>query len=706
MVVAAAQAATLDGQVRERGSGDPVDIAWVRVADVEVRTDRDGRFSLEVPEGTHRVVVASEVHAPQELEITVPGLPVTVWLVPDAAPLEIVVEARRASPHVSRQVLDRERVLETPGTHADPLRLIQALPGVTLTPEYSPASGDIALRGSAPAESRIYVDDVELPYLYHFQEYASVIHTRLLDEVAVYPSTFGAGYGDSTGGVVAVSTQRPDPAKLHGGANVNFIMGGGYATAPLGEGTAAAVSGRRSYLDLAEDSNDQYTLWPVFWDYLGQVDHEAGADQRYRLIALGAGDSYGRYAGDTELLDPLEQEDNPAFTYRRAFHALIGQAHNRTGEVDLRTSVGAVRDRGSGTLPASSELRDEDYLVLRHQLLAWSGDRDWLSAGLDARLSRLQRLADPTGAIPELTREAPMLARGLAVDERQVRLGLGPWVEPRIHLGRTRMHLGLRGLIDSAEGDWALDPRLGLQSEVAPDFHIRAAAGRYSQSPPTDLLGADGLADASLARSEQAAVGMDLAVAGRWELGLDLWGKRITNTWSRTSAGDPVRVDGDAVGLEIQSRYRLRDRFFSWASLSLGRARRDGHVFAYDQPVAVNLVGSWEPVDGWTLGVRYRWGSGLPYTPVVDGLYLGDEDRYEAVLGEDYSARLPAYQKLDLQIDRTWTFQRWRLGAYLALWWVPPSGNVLYPAFSFDYSEEAYVEGPPLLPLLGMHIDF
>jgi hypothetical protein len=91
---------------------------------------------------------------------------------------------------------------------------------------------------------------------------------------------------------------------------------------------------------------------------------------------------------------------------------------------------------------------------------------------------------------------------------------------------------------------------------------------------------------------------------------------------------------------------------------------------------------------------------------VVDGLYLGDEDRYEAVLGEDYSARLPAYQKLDLQIDRTWTFRSWRLGAYLALWWVPPSGNVLYPAFSFDYSEEAYVEGPPLLPLLGMHIDF
>lgn len=704
---APAAAATLSGTIRERGTGDPIEGAWVQAGELQVFTDAAGRFRLELPDGRVALSLGSPQHLPQRLEVVLPlALPLEVWLHEDDGPLEIVVEARRVSPHVARHELDRERVLKTPGTHADPLRLIQALPGVALTPEYSPAAGSLAIRGSTPAESRIYLDGVELPYLYHFQEYASVIHTRLLDEVAVYPSTFGAAFGNTTGGVVRVRTREPDPARLHTGANVNFIMGGAYLTSPVGESAEVSASGRRSYLDLVEDGNDQYTLWPVFWDYLGQVDLEAGVDQEYRLAVLGAGDAYGRYAGDTALLDPLAQEDNPAFEYRRAFHGLILRAEQRTGALALSTTLGGVVDGREGALPAEAESRTERYLVLRHETLWWAGDLDRLSTGVDLRLNALDREADPAGTHPELVREAPMLARGLPVSDERVGLWLEPWLEPRVHLGGTRIQPGLRGLVDTATSSWTLDPRLGVQSELAPDLRLRAALGRYSQAPPPDLLAAaDGLPELGLARSEQAALGVDYAVAGRWELALDLWAKRLHDTWAADALGAPQLVDGEAAGLELQSRYRLRERFFSWVTLTLGRARRDGRTFAYDQPVALNLVASWEASPAWTLGLRYRLGSGLPFTPVEGSTYDGDTDSHEAILGEAWSARLPPYQKLDLQVDRTWTFRTWRLGAYLAVWWVPPAGNVLYPAYSYDYSELAYVKGPPLLPLLGLHAD-
>jgi hypothetical protein len=75
--------------------------------------------------------------------------------------------------------------------------VIVTVTGVAQTAEYSPSAGDLSLRGAEPGESRVYLDGVPIPYLYHFQQYASVIHTRLLDEVAVYPSTPGAAYGDS-----------------------------------------------------------------------------------------------------------------------------------------------------------------------------------------------------------------------------------------------------------------------------------------------------------------------------------------------------------------------------------------------------------------------------------------------------------------------------------------------------------------------------
>jgi hypothetical protein len=106
------------------------------------------------------------------------------------------------------------------------------------------------------------------------------------------------------------------------------------------------------------------------------------------------------------------------------------------------------------------------------------------------------------------------------------------------------------------------------------------------------------------------------------------------------------------------------------------------------------------------VGARYRYGAGLPYTPVVGGLYLADTDGYAAIQGEENSARMPDYQKLDLQVEREWAFRAWTLSAYAALWWVPASGNALYPVYSYDYSEQKLVVGPPFVPLVGMEASF
>ena len=53
--------------------------------------------------------------------------------------------------------------------------------------------------------------------------------------------------------------------------------------------------------------------------------------------------------------------------------------------------------------------------------------------------------------------------------------------------------------------------------------------------------------------------------------------------------GEAARgVDGHAWGVEISSRYRLRERFFTWLSINIGESIRDGIAFDYDQPFALN----------------------------------------------------------------------------------------------------------------------
>ena len=132
----------------------------------------------------------------------------------DAVPADdqhvVVVEARRDAPVVSEETLDRERVLLTPGTFEDAVRLVQSLPGVALTPEYGPQAGDLAIRGAAPWETRYLLDGVEIPYLYHFNGYSSVFPARLLEELTLLPSTFGAEHGDATGAIVQTTSTWED----------------------------------------------------------------------------------------------------------------------------------------------------------------------------------------------------------------------------------------------------------------------------------------------------------------------------------------------------------------------------------------------------------------------------------------------------------------------------------------------------------------
>lgn len=296
-----------------------------------------------------------------------------------------------------------------------------------------------------------------------------------------------------------------------------------------------------------------------------------------------------------------------------------------------------------------------------------------------------------------------MLARGLPVNEVLQRIRGGIFVEPRFTLGRLDLRTGLRGQADSATRSLLPEPRVALRYALTDALGLRAGGGRYSQVPTLDDLSpVTGDPDLGPIDSWQAAGGVDLLVSGRWELSLDGWARSLQGAVLSSPGEAPLAQDGRAWGTELVSRYRVRDRFFSWVGLTLGRSLRDGEPFAYDQPWALTVVASWDFRPHWNLGLRYRAAAGLPYTPVEGGLYDGDNDVYTPIMGEPYSARLPTYQKVDLHLARAFEFRRWTLDAYLETWWVPKAANNLYPVYSYDFTEQALVSGPGFVPLIGL----
>jgi hypothetical protein len=614
----------------------------------------------------------------------------------------VVIEAERDDPVVSQQVLDRERVLLTPGTFEDAVRLVQSLPGVAITPEYSPSAGDLAVRGAAPWETRYLLDGIELPYLYHFNGYSSVFPARLLEELRLYPSTFGASVGNACGALVDTRStwSRPERAMLS--ANANFVMAGVESAIPVGERWTFRASFRRSYLDGADD--EQYPVFPAFADGFARAEYTPSSSARWALTLFGADDQYTRYAGDATVLDPYEQAVNPTFAFHKGFLASALSHRHLVGTTRLDGALAWTGYSLSAVLPAAHDEERLHRVQLREGALMRVSDALTFDLGVDGKLELLDVDLATERPWPEVERESTLLAAGASADERLVRAIGGAWAEAQLSSGTFRVVPGVRVDGDSLSAAMVIDPRISARWQASPHTRLRAGAGSYSQFPEAIWLSPMvGDPDLPPSTSHQVVLGLDTAIARRLEFSVDGYYKHLQDLVA-IEPGEAPRggVEGMAFGVELQSRYRLRELFFASAAVALGHAERDGATFAWDQPFSVNLVASWTFRPTWNAGLRYRAAAGLPYTPIVDGLYDATSDSYLPVYGAAYSTRLPTYQKLDVHLQKDWTFRTWSLALYGEGWFVPPGSNVMYLAWSYDYDEVGEVEGPVFIPLLGL----
>jgi hypothetical protein len=699
--------------------GLPLAGAWITVEGLpqHTRSDAEGRFELMLPPdaATVQLNVALAGFDDRPLSIAMPPTnPLQVVLrsgAPGAggAMGEIVVEDTQEESAPVSHALDREQVELTPGTHSDAVRLVQALPGVSVTREYAPGAGALAIRGSGPEEHQLALDGVELPYLFHFKQFTSVVNTGLLEELTLYPSTAGAQYGDHTGAVVDARTQALTPDRPLAGVDINAIMAGGLLRTPLGRDLYLSASGRRSYMDwIVGGGSGQYTVWPIFWDAYARLDHVPDPDHRTALSLLASSDRWDRLVREPEELDPVEAGYEPVLSYRHRYLATSLVRHDASRSFRSDGTLALVLDRWPAELQEHWQDRRESNLQLREDLVWLARDDLHLAAGVRARAERIHRQADVDRSWPEVVEEAPMLARGLAVDERIERLRAGAYAELRAQLGSWRLLPGFRLDHDTLSQRWSPDPRLGLKWRPAPSVTVRAGLGRYSQFPSSDAL-SPSAGDPGLPaiRSEQVALGIDGVLHERLTLSADGYAKQLREMVLETPGEAPLGgIEGRVVGGELGARYRIRKVFFFWSTVSLCHSERllDHRWIPYDwyQPLTIGLVASWTFRPDWNAGLRYRYGAGFPYTPVARGVYHADTDSYSPVLGDRNAATMPAYQKIDLHLEHRWERDHWRGAVYAEAWVIPGRANEMYPVYSYDYEEQTFVYGPHFIPILGV----
>ncbi|HXK19172.1 MAG TPA: TonB family protein, partial [Polyangiaceae bacterium] len=213
-----------DGVVMNRFTKKPIEGAKISIEGVgEATTDADGHFEFkEVPLGPIKVSIdapgLTKVSTDETLE-ALKKLSVKYSLEPkeegggEESDLEVVVVAPRIKKEITTTEIKAEEGRRIPGTGGDTLKVVQNLPGVARA---SFGSGQLVVWGAAPNDTRIYVDNVRIPLLYHGGGLRSTVNSDLVKAIALSPGAYGAEFGRGLGGMVEVDTRTLPEGGLHG----------------------------------------------------------------------------------------------------------------------------------------------------------------------------------------------------------------------------------------------------------------------------------------------------------------------------------------------------------------------------------------------------------------------------------------------------------------------------------------------------------
>ena len=726
--VAAAPVVSVEGRVREAGIRAPLPGLEITAAgpdgQVAIATaDAQGTFRFAgLVDGVWTLAAQGSglrtlTETIEVAEGTVVGL--DLYLVRDErkdaleADFEIVVEAEAASAQITERRLTAEEIKYLPGTNGDVVKVVQNLPGVARAPL---GIGQLIIRGTAPEDSRFFLDGSPVPNVFHFGGLTSVINNDLISEVSFLPGNYSVRYGRIVGGLVDIRVKPELPERSRGNVSIDVYQATAFVEQRIGDRSFLSFSGRRSYIDAVLTpllSSGALTVQaPRYYDGQLRLFHETRRGVVWDGLFFLSNDRFSFVGGEgdeAEVFAALSQRFQRGRVRRLAS---LGGGWKEETVIALGPDI---QEFSFGDALEAQERRFE--VALREEIsIALSPDRNVagavgidIQAGEDRVYYREARLNSVEEA--ESGRFAPAL-----------------YGELQWRVGRLTLLPGLRGdmlVYGSGYRGTAVDPRIGARFVLTDSTTLKAAVGRFSSQPTLRQVApeSDGTLDLTFPRSLQTSLGVRQQIGGRVsaeatgfysDLSDLVVGRedRLRFFTGPPPSGpfdtDPYANDGVGVvyGVETQVKYDgptavgLLTATFSHSERQ-DRPDEPVELFAFDQPVVLNALWSQKLPKNWRVGARFRYGSGNPYTPVVNRVYDMSQRAFLPVYGERSSDRLPAFTSLDIRIDKTYTYDKWKLETYLDIQNVTFAQNPEVIAWTYDYGELDPITSNPPLPVFG-----
>ena len=645
---------------------------------------------------------------------------------------EATIRSRRPARELTRHSVEQREINRIPGTSGDALRVVQNLPGVARAPFMT---GVLLVRGAAPQDTSVFFDGSLVPLVYHFGGLTSVVPTDLLERIDFYPGNFAAQYGRAQGGVIDVGLRAPRTDGFHAMAQASLIDAGVRLEGPLTRTLSFLVAARRSYVDAVigpflRDAGLNAVSLPIYYDYQAMLEWRPTPRDRLRLLGLGSDDRFAFVFARPQDADPAL---NGQLGTSTVFHRVQARwQHEFSAGTSLRVvaaagidqvgvEFGRVASLQTNRLPLDVRV-DFTHRVSDH--LRWNLGADLFSGPASLSFRGPRAPGDGSGSVAS-TGELAQIATQSTIFTLRPAL----WTDVEFTPSPA-----LR-LVPSVRLDYfaelrqaVVSPRVAFRLRVAPGWFVKGGVGLFAQPPQfqeslgaVDHASADGRLVGNPSLLPQRAVHYGLGFEHDFSplISLSVEGFYKTIDQLVVQTGDPasrVAYGNDGVarvyGLEVLLRHRASRRFFGWIAYTLMRSEirtHRGEAFSptdFDQTHIFTAVASCRLGRGWEVGARFRYVTGLPDATVLGTVFDADSLVYIPIYPQASDLRVPDFHQLDVRVDKTWQFDRWRLGAFLDVMNVYNHANPEFFSYNYNYTQRGIVQGLPIIPSLGLRGEF
>lgn len=657
---------------------------------------------------------------------------------------QMVVRARRRRAATETSISAREaRVVA--GTQGDPVKAVQNLPGIARA---SFGRGELVVWGAAPRDTRILIDGVEVPALYHLSGLRSVVHPDLVESIELMPGAWGVEFGRGIGGLVNVGTASLPSARVSGSVGVDLLdADASVATRPT-ERVRAAVTARRSVLGpLAELVADQALLSaaqdlvpiPEYLDSQAKVTFTLRQREELSVGLLAARDDIVR---DLPAPDPTEAR---AETTSTSFLRVYGQYTRRGGGESIHATAWAGLDANTrtialGTLETASTERTPlvgARVFTRQRALPALA----LQFGVDALVS--QSAFERRGTLGLPAREGDRVVFGQAPSDgvnadrwSSALVDIAPFIAGDILLGglvitpgvrvdgyalgasRLTPRVGTTPSIGTTRFAFVVDPRVAASWRTSSWLTLRAAGGTYHQPPSaaetsavfgSPELGLEKATHVCTTAAAQLGLQTDLETTWFYRSAEDLV---VRNSSPSPPLAKALVQDGVgwSTGATVLVRQRVGEDGFAWLAYTLSRSERQDNITAryrlsdFDQTHVVTALASGR-VGNFNLSGRIRASTGTPRTPVAGAVYDARLDRFQPIFGSVNSERLPGFFQADARVDTMLRLGSLSSTLYADFQNITGQENAEEVVYSSDYSERGFIHGLPFLVVLGARVN-